>query len=99
MAKLDDFKPGGGDSNLPGPDKSGPDEFRPQKSQADESHFGKFATVGLEIAVGAGLGALIGTWLDRKWHSDPWGVVIGTFIGIAAGMYLLIKEANKANKN
>ena len=84
MAKRDDFKPG----------ERGPDDSRP-----DESHFGKFATVGLEIAVGAGLGALIGTWLDRKWHSDPWGVVIGTFIGIAAGMYLLIKEANKANKN
>jgi F0F1-type ATP synthase assembly protein I len=53
----------------------------------------------LEIGAGAGLGALLGIWIDRKWHSGPWGVLIGTFLGIAAGMYLLIKEAIKANKN
>jgi F0F1-type ATP synthase assembly protein I len=55
--------------------------------------------LGTEIAVGAGLGALIGTWIDRKFHCDPWGVVIGTLLGISAGMYLLIKEAINANKN
>lgn len=68
-------------------------------AKQDGSNFGKLATVGMEIAVGAGLGALVGTWVDRKWHCDPWGVLIGTFLGIAAGMYLLIKEGINANKN
>jgi F0F1-type ATP synthase assembly protein I len=68
-------------------------------SQPDDSKRGRMAVVGLEIAAGAGLGAAIGTWIDRKWHSDPWGVLIGTFLGIAAGMYLLIKEAINTNKN
>ena len=68
-------------------------------SRQDDSKRGRMAVVGLEIAAGAGLGAIFGTWIDRKWHSDPWGVLIGTFLGIAAGMYLLIKEAINANKN
>jgi F0F1-type ATP synthase assembly protein I len=64
----------------------------------DKNGWGKVASVGLEVAVGAGLGALIGTWIDHKWHTDPWGVLIGTLLGISAGMYVLIKEAMKANK-
>jgi F0F1-type ATP synthase assembly protein I len=68
-------------------------------AKQDDSNLGKLASLGLEIGAGAGLGALLGIWIDRKWHSGPWGVLIGTFLGIAAGMYLLIKEAIKANKN
>jgi F0F1-type ATP synthase assembly protein I len=92
MTKPEDFRP----EKLK-PESGGP---KPGKSpQRDDSNFGKFATVGLEIAVGAGLGALIGTWCDRHWHIDPWGVLIGTFLGIASGMYLLFKEAARANKD
>jgi ATP synthase protein I len=68
-------------------------------SKQDDSNLGKLATLGLEIGVGAGLGAVAGIWVDRKWNSGPWGVVIGTLLGIASGMYLLIKEAIKTNKN
>jgi len=67
--------------------------------QRDESNLGKFATLGLEIGAGAFLGALLGIWIDRKWHTAPWGVLIGMLLGIGSGMYLLIKEAIKANKN
>jgi F0F1-type ATP synthase assembly protein I len=64
-----------------------------------DTGWGKVASVGLEIAAGAGLGAFAGTWVDRKWHTGPWGVLVGTFLGISAGMYILIKEAMKANKD
>jgi F0F1-type ATP synthase assembly protein I len=65
----------------------------------DDSNLGKLATLGLEIGVGAALGAIVGTWIDRKLHSDPWGLVIGILLGFSAGMYMLIKEAIKANKD
>jgi F0F1-type ATP synthase assembly protein I len=68
-------------------------------SPQDDSKWGRLAALGMEIAVGAGLGAVVGTWVDRKWHCDPWGVLIGTLLGIAAGMYVLIKEAIDANKS
>jgi F0F1-type ATP synthase assembly protein I len=53
----------------------------------------------MEIAVGLGLGAVIGNWIDRKYQSAPWGVLIGAGLGFAAGMYLLIKATIGANKN
>jgi F0F1-type ATP synthase assembly protein I len=65
----------------------------------DDSKWPKFAAVGLEVAVGVGLGVLIGHWFDGKFHSDPWGILIGSGLGFASGMYLLIKEALKANKD
>ena len=54
--------------------------------------------LGLEMAVGVGLGVFVGAWLDRKYHCDPWGVVIGAILGFAGGTYLLIKEATRINK-
>ncbi len=64
----------------------------------DDANWGKLAAMGMEVAVGVGLGALIGSWIDHKRHSDPWGVLIGTGLGFAAGMYMLIKDAIRANK-
>jgi ATP synthase protein I len=64
----------------------------------DDTGWPKYATLGLEVAVGVGLGMLIGYWIDKKWHTDPWGILIGAGLGFAAGMYLLIKEAIKVNK-
>jgi putative F0F1-ATPase subunit (Ca2+/Mg2+ transporter) len=53
---------------------------------------------GLEVGIGLGLGAAIGVWWDKHHASEPWGVLIGMFVGGAAGMYLLIKDAIKMNK-
>lgn len=68
-------------------------------ARQDDSNLGKLAALGLEIGVGAGLGAIVGVWIDRKWHTAPWGVLIGICLGIGAGMYVLIKEAIRVNKS
>ncbi len=65
----------------------------------DDSNWAKFASAGLEIAAGVGLGVLVGYWVDGKFHSSPWGMLVGSCLGFGAGFYLLIKEAIKANKN
>jgi F0F1-type ATP synthase assembly protein I len=65
----------------------------------DQNSWMKLAGAGMEIAVGLGLGAVIGNWIDRKYQSAPWGVLIGAGLGFAAGMYLLIKATIGANKN
>ena len=69
-------------------------------NDSDERSWGKFATSGLELAAGIGLGAAAGAWIDKKRHaSNPWGLLIGCCVGFVSGMYLLIKNALKANKD
>jgi len=63
------------------------------------SNWGKYLGMGFEVAVGVGLGYIVGNWLDKKYGWSPWGVLAGTMLGIAAGMYLMIKEALRMNKD
>jgi F0F1-type ATP synthase assembly protein I len=65
----------------------------------NDSSRGDLISLGLELAVGIGLGAAVGYWIDEKWHTAPWGILIGCIFGFSAGMYLLIKAAIKANKD
>ncbi|HVT89004.1 MAG TPA: AtpZ/AtpI family protein [Tepidisphaeraceae bacterium] len=65
----------------------------------NDSNWGKFLGIGLEIAVGVGIGAVVGWWLDKRLAWTPWGLIVGTMIGLAGGMYLAIKEAMRANRD
>lgn len=60
---------------------------------------GRYIVQGLEIAIGVYLGYLAGDWFDRRYHTTPWGLFGGVFLGFGAGMYLLIKEAFAQNKH
>lgn len=65
----------------------------------EESSAGRFVGIGLQIAVGVGLGFLVGRWLDNRYGWSPWGLLVGVMLGLAAGMYLLIKDAIRINKD
>jgi F0F1-type ATP synthase assembly protein I len=64
-----------------------------------DTDWGKLASGGLEVAAGVGLGTVVGLWCDRKLGSSPWGLIIGLVLGCAGGMYLMIKDAMRANKD
>ncbi len=65
----------------------------------ESSEWGKVLTIGFEVAVGVALGYYVGHWLDGKYGWGPWGTLVGAMLGLAAGMYLLIKEALRMNKD
>jgi F0F1-type ATP synthase assembly protein I len=68
--------------------------------EADQNpNWGQYVGLGLEMAVGVGVGYAIGFWLDRKYGWGSRGATVGALLGIAAGMYLLIKQALKMNKD
>ena len=65
----------------------------------NQQNWGRYLGIGLEIAIGVALGYVIGAWIDRRWDSSPWGVLAGTMLGLAGGLYLLIKDAIRLNKD
>ncbi|MEM9883588.1 MAG: AtpZ/AtpI family protein [Planctomycetota bacterium] len=67
---------------------------------ADDARRRKWAVAGAgtELAAGIGLFAGLGYLVDRWLGSLPWGTVVGALLGMAAGMYLLIKAVAAANQ-
>jgi ATP synthase protein I len=56
----------------------------------------RFASVGIEFAVSTLIGLLGGLWLDGKLGTDPWLMIAGLCIGVAAGLRSLVRTARKA---
>ena len=65
---------------------------------SDKTNWSKYASIGLEMAVGIILGVVIGQWLDKRYHWN-WATVVGALLGFAAGFYLLIKNAMEINRD
>ena len=56
----------------------------------------RYSGVGLELAgATAGL-AFIGYWIDRKFGTQPWGILGGVVIGLVGGLYNLVRESLQA---
>ncbi len=61
--------------------------------------WGGLAAVGLEVCVGVGLGYFVGHLIDKRYGWESRGAVVGSMLGLAGGLYLLIKQALNANKD
>ena len=79
---------------MPGPEDPGRKE-----RGGDDPSWGKHLGTGLQMLAGVGLGLFVGNWLDRKYGWAPWGLLVCTMLGLAAGMYVLIKDAIRMNKD
>jgi ATP synthase protein I len=57
---------------------------------------GYLSTVGLSMALSIGIGALLGYYLDKKFHTSPWMFLVFLAFGIAAAfrnLHLMYKKA------
>ena len=64
-----------------------------------DSGWGQFLGIGLQMGVGVALGYFVGSALDRRYEWAPWGTLVCVMLGLASGMYLLIKDAIRINKD
>ena len=71
----------------------------PRDGDHDDANWGKYLGYGLQMLVGVVLGLVAGQWIDRRYGTDPWGVFAGVMLGLSAGMYLLIKDAIRINRD
>lgn len=46
-----------------------------------------YVGLGFEIAVPPLIGVLGGRWLDGRFGTEPWLVIVGALLGIGAGFY------------
>ena len=56
----------------------------------------RHAASGLTFAVILLAGVFAGLWVDKRWGTDPWGVLAGAVLGMVLGIYNLIKEFKDA---
>lgn len=59
----------------------------------------KVSSVGLEMGVSIGIGWGVGYWLDGKYETGPWLMMVGLLFGVAAGFNGLIRTARQVNAN
>lgn len=59
---------------------------------------GVYGTVGLEFGLSVIVGLFFGQWLDKKFHTSPWLLLLGMGFGTAAGIRSLLRAANRASK-
>ncbi len=64
-----------------------------------DANWGKFLGLGMQAAVGIGVGLWAGDWADGHWKIAPWGTLVGALLGLAGGMYPLLAAALRANRD
>ena len=72
--------------------------MEPRDKDRFTGHYLKYSMIGFELAGSVVIFTLIGYFIDRTWHSTPVATLVGALVGIATGMYLMIKEALQANR-
>ncbi len=50
---------------------------------------------GLELVGVMGVLAGIGYYLDGRFGTAPWGVIVGALVGIVGGLYRMVREASR----
>lgn len=61
----------------------------------------RYSYLGIFFGVAVVLGLVVGRWVDRRYHTDPWGGFVGILVGVAAGfreLYRVSKQALKDQK-
>ncbi|HTQ07536.1 MAG TPA: AtpZ/AtpI family protein [Polyangiaceae bacterium] len=59
---------------------------------------GRYGTVGLELVLSVIVGLFGGQFLDHRFHTAPWLMLVGLGYGIAAGVRGLYRAAERATR-
>ena len=57
------------------------------------------ASIGIELAASVLIGAFLGNRLDLYFHTKPWLMVVGLFIGAVAGFYSIYEQVAAVSRD
>ncbi len=57
---------------------------------------GSFASTGIEFIVAVMLPGGLGYWLDNRWQTTPWLMLIGGAFGFGVGLYMMLRAAKQS---
>jgi F0F1-type ATP synthase assembly protein I len=52
----------------------------------------RLAGAGVELAATLAVACLVGYWIDRKFGTEPWGLLILAGLGIVGGLYNMVRK-------
>jgi len=52
----------------------------------------KYAGIGLQFAASIVLFLYAGQWVDRRWGTAPWGLLVGVLVGASAAFYSMYRR-------
>jgi len=64
----------------------------PKEREGAASDLYRYSGVGLQFAAVVVLFALLGLWLDGRWNTGPWLLIVGVFLGFGLGLYSMIQK-------
>ncbi len=59
---------------------------------------GIYLSIPMVLAGGPTLGFLLGQLIDRRFSTDPWGVMVAVVLGLMAGVYQTIRMIRYAQR-
>lgn len=59
---------------------------------------GPFLTLGLQVAISVAAFFFLGQWLDSKFGTSPWLMIIGAVVGIAGALLYFIRTVTALAK-
>ncbi len=74
---------------------SAPPDPKPDSPPPRGGNFAKYSGLGLQMLAIIGLGTWLGTWLDGRFGSGPWGTVGLMLLAVFAAMYQVIRSVSE----
>lgn len=53
------------------------------------------AGLGFDLAASVAVGTALGWWIDHRFGTDPWGIVVCALVGIVGGLLNFVRAGQK----
>jgi F0F1-type ATP synthase assembly protein I len=60
--------------------------------------YGRYGAVAFEFTGGIAAGALIGGWLDSRFGTQPWGLLLLTLLAVVGGFVRMVRVLRRFDR-